>query len=190
MTQKTNATIRGILTALYTLKFTRDPLINRSFLCKNPRILQGDFKIALSVKCSFHFTTIVTFDILYVSRRQLDHVEVILVRITAGVWIPTEMMEATEYTSVCVQRNGEVKTVTSKVSFTINDPIISFFVQFIHPSYHFKMSYGNFKIVLKSFFIHHKITKYFMNSDGQQFHKYQRNTQLRYLSPHVYIYFK
>jgi hypothetical protein len=54
--------------ALYTLKFTLDPLINRSLLCKNPRILQGDFqlyqynidvmeKIALSVKCSFHFTT-------------------------------------------------------------------------------------------------------------------------------------
>ena len=65
---KTNATIRGILTALYTLKFSRDPLINRSLLCKHPRILQGDFqlykynidvmeKIALSVKCSFHFTT-------------------------------------------------------------------------------------------------------------------------------------
>ena len=57
-----------ILTALYTLKFTWDPLINRSLLCKNPRILQGYFqlykynidvmeKIALSVKCSFHFTT-------------------------------------------------------------------------------------------------------------------------------------
>jgi hypothetical protein len=50
----------------YTLKCTRDPLINRSLLCRNPRILQGDFKlyeynidvmekIALSVKCSFHF---------------------------------------------------------------------------------------------------------------------------------------
>ena len=67
---KTNATIRGILTALYTLKCTRDPLINRSLLCKNPRILQGDFQlykynidvmetIALSVKCSFHFTTFI-----------------------------------------------------------------------------------------------------------------------------------
>jgi hypothetical protein len=42
---KTNATIRGILTALYTLKCTRDPLINRSLLCKNPRILQGDFQL-------------------------------------------------------------------------------------------------------------------------------------------------
>jgi hypothetical protein len=42
---KTNALIRGILTALYTLKFTRDPLINRSILCKNPRILQGDFQL-------------------------------------------------------------------------------------------------------------------------------------------------
>jgi hypothetical protein len=38
-------TILGILTALYTLKFTRDPLINRSLLCKNPRILQGDFQL-------------------------------------------------------------------------------------------------------------------------------------------------
>jgi hypothetical protein len=49
-------------------KITRDPLINRSLLCKSPRNLQGDFqlykynidvmeKIALSVKCSFHFTT-------------------------------------------------------------------------------------------------------------------------------------
>ena len=66
---KTKATIRGILTALYTLKFTRDPLINRSFPWKNPKILQEDFqlykynidvmeKIALSVKCSFHFTTV------------------------------------------------------------------------------------------------------------------------------------
>jgi hypothetical protein len=65
---KANSTIRRILTALYTLKCTRDPLINRSLLCRNPRILQGDFKlykynidvvekIALSVKCSFHFTT-------------------------------------------------------------------------------------------------------------------------------------
>ena len=65
---KANSTIRGILTALYTLKCTRDPLINLSLLCRNPRILQGDFKlskynidvmeqIALSVKCSFHFTT-------------------------------------------------------------------------------------------------------------------------------------
>ena len=36
---------RGILTALYTLKFTRDPLINRSLLCKNPRILKGDFQL-------------------------------------------------------------------------------------------------------------------------------------------------
>ena len=42
---KTNATIRGILTALYTLKCTRDHLINRSLLCKNPRILQGDFQL-------------------------------------------------------------------------------------------------------------------------------------------------
>ena len=42
---KTNATIRGILTALYTLKFTRDPLFNRSLLCKNPRIPQGDFQL-------------------------------------------------------------------------------------------------------------------------------------------------
>ena len=41
----TNATIRGILTALYTLQFTRDPLINRSLLCKNPRILQGAFQL-------------------------------------------------------------------------------------------------------------------------------------------------
>ena len=65
---KANSTIRCILTALYTLKCTRDPLINRSLLYRNPRILQGDFKlykynidvmekIALSVKCSFHFTT-------------------------------------------------------------------------------------------------------------------------------------
>jgi hypothetical protein len=30
---------------IYTLKFTRDPLINRSVLCKNPRILQGDFQL-------------------------------------------------------------------------------------------------------------------------------------------------
>jgi hypothetical protein len=29
----------------YTLKFTRDPLINPSLLCKNPRILQGDFQL-------------------------------------------------------------------------------------------------------------------------------------------------
>ena len=42
---KTNATIRGILTALYTLKFTRDPLINRLLLCKNPIILQWDFQL-------------------------------------------------------------------------------------------------------------------------------------------------
>jgi hypothetical protein len=33
------------LTALYTLKFTRDPLINRLLLCKNPRILQWDFQL-------------------------------------------------------------------------------------------------------------------------------------------------
>jgi hypothetical protein len=48
-------------------EFTRDPLINQSLLCKNPRILQEDFqlykynidvmeKLALSVKCSFRFT--------------------------------------------------------------------------------------------------------------------------------------
>jgi hypothetical protein len=42
---KPNATIRGILTALYTLKFTRDPLINRSLLCKHPRILQWAFQL-------------------------------------------------------------------------------------------------------------------------------------------------
>ena len=53
---------------VYSKKFTRDPLINRLLLCKNPRILQWDFqlykynidvmeKIPLSVKCSFHFTT-------------------------------------------------------------------------------------------------------------------------------------
>ena len=42
---KANSTIRRILTALYTLKCTRDPLINRSLLCRNPRILQGDFKL-------------------------------------------------------------------------------------------------------------------------------------------------
>ena len=42
---KTNATIRGILTALYTLKFTRDPLINRSLLCKHPRILPWAFQL-------------------------------------------------------------------------------------------------------------------------------------------------
>jgi hypothetical protein len=50
-------------------EFTRDPLINQSLLCKNPRILQEDFqlykynidvmeKLALSVKCSFRFTII------------------------------------------------------------------------------------------------------------------------------------
>ena len=42
---KANSTIRRILTALYTLKCTRDPLINRSLLCRSPRILQGDFKL-------------------------------------------------------------------------------------------------------------------------------------------------
>ena len=42
---KPNATIRGILTALNTLKFTRDPLINRSLLCKHQRILQWDFQL-------------------------------------------------------------------------------------------------------------------------------------------------
>ena len=67
---KTNATIPDILTALYALNFNRDPLINRSLLRKILRILQGDFqlykynidvmeKIALSVKCSFHFTTFI-----------------------------------------------------------------------------------------------------------------------------------
>ena len=34
-----------ILTALYTLEFTRHPLINLSLLCKNPRNLQGDFQL-------------------------------------------------------------------------------------------------------------------------------------------------
>ena len=36
---------RGISTTLYTLKFTWDPPINRSLLCKNPMILQGDFQL-------------------------------------------------------------------------------------------------------------------------------------------------
>ena len=64
----------------------------------------------------------------------MDHVEVILVRTMGGVWIPTEMTKATGYTSVCVQMNGEVKIVTSKVSFTINDHNMSFLVQVYPPS--------------------------------------------------------
>ena len=78
---KTNATIRGILTALYT----RDPLINRSLLCKNPRIPQGDFQLykynidvmekysAFSkVFISFHYICLLKYP--YHARRVSDHV--------------------------------------------------------------------------------------------------------------------